>query len=148
MSRSVCALRSLGDHYLLRGVPLRWFRAPSVIDGSINGEVFTLYVKKVLAPHGEERGCHPRQSRQPQGQVRLFLPPTARTSIRSNERHRPTPSAALVVKCGSSLPHRDLRAANSLVRLRGNGKTYSTPTGQQRAALVSEPLRWRLIRRQ
>nr|WP_246207911.1 hypothetical protein [Bradyrhizobium rifense] len=42
--------------------------APWVIDGLINGELFTLYVEKVLAP--TLAGRHPRQSRQSQGQGR------------------------------------------------------------------------------
>src|SRR4051795_13782568 len=59
--------------------------APWVIDGPINGKLFTLYVEKVLASiPGKGRDRHPRQPRQPQGQASPQRHPRQRrTSILS-----------------------------------------------------------------
>ena len=66
--------------------------APWVIDSPVNGELFTLYVEKVLAPtlaKGEivildNLGSHKGKSARAKGAHLLFLPPTAPTSIRSS----------------------------------------------------------------
>jgi transposase len=78
--------------------------APWVIDGPINGELFTLYVEKVLAPTlaaGEvvildnhkgkpARNAIRARGAQPEERICSFCRPTAPTSIRSN---RSSPSS-------------------------------------------------------
>ena len=70
--------------------------APWVIDGPINGELFTLYVEKVLGPTlakgdvvildnlGSHKGQAARRAIRSAGAHLLFLPPTAPTSTRSS----------------------------------------------------------------
>jgi transposase len=77
-STRVCAFRALEDHD---------FSAPWVIDGPINGELFTLYVAQVLAPTlakgeiviidnlGSHKGRPARNAIRATGAHLLFLPP-------------------------------------------------------------------------
>jgi transposase len=70
--------------------------APWVIDSPINGELFTLYVEKVLAPTltrgevvildnlGSHKGKQARDAIRATGAHLLFLPPYSPTSIRSS----------------------------------------------------------------
>jgi transposase len=78
---------SLEDHDLHRGVALRPYQPPWVIDGPINGELFTLYIEKVLAPTlakgevvildnlGSHKGKPARNVIPARGAHLLFLPP-------------------------------------------------------------------------
>jgi transposase len=78
---------SLEDHDLHRGVALRPYQPPWVIDGPINGELFTLYIEKVLAPTlakgevvildnlGSHKGKPARNVIRSRGAHLLFLPP-------------------------------------------------------------------------
>src|SRR4051812_13819699 len=85
-SRGPRASRALEDAHLHRR-PAGRPRAPWVIDGPINGELFTLYVEKVLAPTlakgdivildnlGSHKGQAARRAIRAAGAHLFFLPP-------------------------------------------------------------------------
>ncbi|MHC2565928.1 transposase [Bradyrhizobium liaoningense] len=84
---SICTFRPLEDHDLLAALRHDRISAPWVIDGPINGELFTLYVEKVLAPTlapgeivvldnlGSHKGKAARQAIRARGAHLIFLPP-------------------------------------------------------------------------
>ena len=115
--------------------------APWVIDGPINGELFTLYVEKVLAPHlGKGRGRHPRQPRQSQGQAGPQRHPRqgSASAFPAAPQPRSQPDRAGLCQTQTSGPGR--RAA----RYRGNlAKGRRTPRSlfQQRVRQLSQKLR-------
>lgn len=84
---SSCAFRPLEDHDLHRSAAPDRISAPWVIDGPVNGELFTLYVEQVLAPTlakgelvildnlGCRKGKSARNAIRATGAHLLFLPP-------------------------------------------------------------------------
>ena len=86
-SSGICTLRALEDHDLYTALRYDRISAPWVIDGPINGELFTLYVAQMLAPTlvkgeivildnlGSHKGKPARNAIRATGAHLLFLPP-------------------------------------------------------------------------
>jgi DDE superfamily endonuclease len=81
----------------IAGLRLDQISAPWIIDGPINGELFTIYVEQVLAPTlaqgdivvldnlGRHTGKAARNTIRARGAHLIFLPPTVPISMRSNK---------------------------------------------------------------
>jgi len=133
------------------GLRLDGIAAPMVIDGPINGEIFRVYVERVLAPTlgpgdivimdnlGSHKGAGVRAAIEAAGAELRFLPPYSRpTSTRSRT---PSPSSR---RCSERPSHG--RATRSGPPL----PTHSTPSRPPSAPTTSPPQatsrsRWNLL---